>query len=224
MTAVAGGDASGIDQLLDVIERLRAADDGCAWCGEQDHRSLVRYLVEEAYELVDAIESGDALHLKEELGDVLYQVVFHASLASADPAEGFDFDAVAGATAAKMRGRHPEVFAAPGGAGRKSAADVVAGWDAIKAAEKTERTSVLDGVPLGMPALALADKVIGKAAKAGVTVPAGGTEAADERALGAELLSIVAAARARGLDPERALREAIRALSAEVRAVEGQDG
>nr|WP_236778954.1 MazG family protein [Agromyces seonyuensis] len=190
---------------------------GCPWDGEQTHASLVRYLVEECFELVEAIESGDPEAMLEELGDVLYQVLFHADLASATPGAGFDVDDVARRLNAKLVSRHPHVF---GDREASSAEEVVAFWDDLKAAEKPHRTSILDGVPMGMPALALADKVLGKAAKADVHVEPAAVPATEE-ALGAELLALVSGAREAGLDPERALRAAIRGVTEAVRAAEG---
>ncbi|MRG60894.1 MazG family protein [Agromyces sp. CFH 90414] len=212
----------GLEELVAMVARLRAPG-GCPWDAEQTHESLVRYLVEECWELVEAIESGDRAEMIEELGDVLYQVLFHADLAAHTDGEPFDIDDVARHMTAKMVSRHPHVF---GDREAQTAADVVAFWEDLKADEKPHRTSVLDGVPAGMPALALADKVIGKAEKAGVAPDASAMAAGlvaqvdDEEALGAELLAVVAAARARGLDAERALRGAIRGFQADVRAVE----
>ena len=203
-----------LDQLIAVLEYLRAPG-GCAWDREQTHASLVRYLVEETHELVDAIEAGDDEELVEELGDVLYQVVFHSDIAAEEGR--FTLEDVARHMREKMVGRHPHVF---GDATADTADAVVAKWDEVKAIEKPERTSVLDGVPRGMPALALADKLIGKAGKVGVEVEPI-TMAADEAALGDSLLAIASGARAAGLDPERALRGAIRRLEARVRAAEG---
>ena len=137
-----------LDDLLAIMARLRAPG-GCAWDGEQTHESLVRYLIEETYELVDAIESGNREELLEELGDVLYQVVFHADIASHTPGEEFDIQDVAAHMAQKMVGRHPHVF---GDTVAETAEDVVAIWDDLKAVEKPGRTSVLDGIPQAMPA------------------------------------------------------------------------
>ncbi|MCU1523930.1 MAG: nucleoside triphosphate pyrophosphohydrolase, partial [Microbacteriaceae bacterium] len=148
-----------LDELIAVLARLRAPG-GCAWDREQTHESLVRHLIEETYELVDAIESGSRDELFEELGDVLYQVIFHADIAASSEGEGFDIEDVAAHMTAKMVGRHPHVF---GDTTAETADDVVAIWDDLKAAEKPHRTSVLDGIPQGMPALALADKLIGRA-------------------------------------------------------------
>jgi XTP/dITP diphosphohydrolase len=203
-----------LDELIAVAHRLRAPG-GCAWDREQTHASLVQYLVEETYELIEAIESGDRDELIEELGDVLYQVVFHSDLEQ--EAGSFTIDDVAAHMTAKMIGRHPHVF---GDVVADTADQVVVNWDAIKAVEKAHRTSVLDGIPQAMPALALADKVLGRAAKVGVR-PAPAAVPATEAELGEQLLALVAGARDAGLDAERALRGALRSLQGEVRAAEG---
>jgi XTP/dITP diphosphohydrolase len=216
-----------LDQLIAVLELLRAPG-GCAWDREQTHESLVRYLVEETYELIDAIESGDRDELIEELGDVLYQVIFHSDIAANTPDEGFSLEDVAAHMTAKMIGRHPHVF---GDAEAETAADVNLRWDEMKRVEKPGRKSVLDGVPQGMPALALADKLLGKATKLGMTSTPGsdfdagvaresGAIYESEDALGRALLATVNEARANGLDAERALRGAIRELQDEMRAAE----
>ncbi len=204
-----------LDELIAVLEYLRAPG-GCAWDGEQTHASLVQYLVEETYELVDAIENGTRDDLIEELGDVLYQVIFHSDLAAHTPGEEFTIEDVAANMTAKMVGRHPHVF---GEATAASPAEVVALWDVRKAVEKPHRTSVLDGIPQGMPALALADKLVGRAQKVGIQPERSGA-ALTEDELGAQLLAIVAGARANGLDSERALRTALRGLQDEIRAEE----
>lgn len=238
-----------LDELIEVLARLRAPG-GCAWDADQTHESLVRYLVEECYELAEAIETGDRDGMLEELGDVLYQVVFHADIASQSPAENFDIEDVAAHMTAKMISRHPHVFGddeARAALGIQSADDVVAVWDQLKAADKPNRSSVLDGIPNSMPALALAEKLLGRAEKVGVSVdgPAstdaphisaspglagtqvGGAtsmptdaEPATEAELGSLLLSLVSSARARGLDAERALRAALRDLRTRIRAAE----
>ncbi len=202
-----------LDELIAVAERLRAPG-GCAWDREQTHESLVQYLVEESWELIDAIEAGSREELIEELGDVLYQVVFHADIEA--EAGSFTLEDVAAHMSAKMISRHPHVF---GDVVADTPDAVVATWEALKAVEKSHRTSVLDGIPQGMPALALADKVLGRAAKVG----AGREPApipATEVELGEQLLAMVAAARGAGLDSERALRGALRALQDDVRAAE----
>jgi len=211
-----------LEKLIAVLELLRAPG-GCAWDAEQTHESLVRYLIEETYELVDAIESGDRDEMIEELGDVLYQVIFHSDIAAHTAGENFTLEDVAAHMTAKMIGRHPHVF---GDAVADTADDVNRRWDELKRVEKPARTSVLDGVPQGMPALALADKLLGKASKLGVSVDAADTASFDwtafdsEDALGAALLATVATAQANGLDAERALRGALRGLQDEMRAAE----
>lgn len=226
-----------LDELIEVLARLRAPG-GCAWDADQTHESLVRYLVEECYELAEAIETGDRDGMLEELGDVLYQVVFHADIASQSPAENFDIEDVAAHMTAKMISRHPHVFGddeARAALGIQSADDVVAVWDQLKAADKPNRSSVLDGIPNSMPALALAEKLLGRAEKVGVSVnsqtPADAllvsaslkptdAEPATEAELGSLLLGLVSSARARGLDAERALRAALRDLRTRIRAAE----
>ena len=208
-----------LDELIAVLERLRAPG-GCVWDREQTHASLVQYLVEETFELVEAIEVGDREELLEELGDVLYQVVFHADIAA--EAGWFTLEDVAAHMRAKMVARHPHVFG--DAAGRivevETSADVVATWESVKAVEKAHRTSVLEGIPQGMPSLALADKVLGRAAKVGVERSAAASVPGSEDELGAQLLATVVAAKAAGFDAERALRSALRTLQDEVRAAE----
>jgi len=149
-----------IARLLRIMTRLRAPD-GCPWDREQTHRSLRPYLIEECYEACDAIDEGDAAALREELGDLLLQIVFHAQVAT--EAGEFDFDAVAKAIADKLVNRHPHVF----GTGKlKTSAEVLAQWDVIKKREKSRR-SILDGVPHSLPALLRADKLQRKAARVG---------------------------------------------------------
>lgn len=213
-----------LDELIAVLARLRAPG-GCAWDREQTHESLVQYLVEETYELVEAIElPADSPtrreELIEELGDVLYQVIFHSDLAA--EAGEFTIEDVAAHMTAKMIGRHPHVF---GDATADTSDEVVALWDVRKAEEKPHRTSVLDGIPQGMPSLALADKIIGRAQKVGLleTDAAGSVPVADEEQLGALLLAIVSSAKAGGLDAERALRSTLRALQDEIRDAEAGD-
>lgn len=198
-----------LEELIAVLERLRAPG-GCAWDRDQTHESLVQYLLEEAYELADAIEAGDDAELIEELGDVLYQVVFHADIAAEEGR--FTLEDVAAHMTAKMIGRHPHVF---GDVVAETADDVMANWDSYKTAEKPHRTSVLDGIPDRMPSLLLAPKLVGRAERVGLELEA--TEIPDtEQELGDDLLAMVVAARAAGLDPERALRSALRGLRAAI--------
>jgi XTP/dITP diphosphohydrolase len=202
-----------LDELIAVLEKLRAPG-GCVWDREQTHGSLVQYLVEETFELVDAIEAGDRDELIEELGDVLYQVIFHADIAA--EAGDFTLEDVAAHMRQKMVARHPHVF---GDVTADTPDEVVATWERVKAVEKAHRTSVLEGIPQGMPSLALADKTLGRAAKVGV-VRQGAVIPATEQELGDQLLAIVVAAKAADLDSERALRAALRSLQTEVRAAE----
>ncbi|MEO7348995.1 MAG: MazG family protein [Terrimesophilobacter sp.] len=212
-----------LDELVEVLAQLRAPG-GCAWDADQTHESLVRYLTEETHELIDAIETGTRDDLIEELGDVLYQVIFHADIAAHTPEENFTLDDVAAHMTAKMIARHPHVFCdaeAKAAMGIQTADDVVAVWDDLKATEKPHRTSVLDGIPQGMPALALADKLVGRAEKVGVQIAeSSAPAAATEADLGAQLLAIVAAARTTGLDPERALRTTLRNVQDSIRVAE----
>jgi XTP/dITP diphosphohydrolase len=208
--------------LVTVMDRLRLE---CPWDREQTHRSLARYLLEESYETLEAIDTGDHTHLREELGDLLLQVYFHARIAE-ESADGFSIDDVAAGIVDKLVHRHPHVFA---GVDVADVAEVERNWESLKATEKG-RASVLDGVPLALPALALADKVLGRAARVGVTPtlspppPAGAapftSAASSGNRLGDRLLALVVEARAAGLDPEQQLRDAVRHLAAQVRATE----
>lgn len=207
-----------LDQLIAVLEYLRAPG-GCAWDAEQTHESLVQYLVEESHELIEAIEHGSREDMLEELGDVLYQVLFHADIAAASAEHPFTIEDVAAATTAKMVGRHPHVF---GDVVADTAEDVAANWETWKRQQKPARTSVLDGVPAGLPALARAEKVLGRAHGVSAEIAVDESEQAleDEAELGHRLLSLVAAGRAQGLDAERALRAAVRDLESRIRAAE----
>jgi XTP/dITP diphosphohydrolase len=202
-----------LDALIAVMARLRG-EDGCAWDREQTHESLLKYLIEEAHEFIDAVESGDRTHMVEELGDVLYQVLFHADLGSADPDNPFNIEDVARVAREKMVGRHPHVF---GDVTADTSDEVVANWEKWKAAEKPERTSPFEGLPKGLPALALADKVIGKLSTKPESSDLVDSTTTDDE-LGDLLVSIVAAARANGLDAEGAVRSAVRRLIADAEA------
>ncbi|MFZ9744562.1 MAG: MazG family protein [Aquiluna sp.] len=214
--------------LIQTAHQLRAPG-GCPWDAEQTHQSLVQYLLEETYELIDAVESGNRDEVLEELGDVLYQVIFHSDLASTGTlGEPFDIEDVASFMENKMRSRHPHVFGTQEELVQFAAQtgdDVMQNWDAHKKKEKPGRTSVMDGVPKQMPALARANKVIGKAEKAGILNPLSepAVPMSSEEDLGRLLLAVVASARALKLDPERALREATRTLEQEVREREVVD-
>ncbi|PVE61925.1 MazG nucleotide pyrophosphohydrolase domain-containing protein [Microbacterium testaceum] len=197
---------------------MKAVRARCVWTQRIDHRDLVPYLVEESAEVIDAVESGTRADLREELGDLLWQVLFHAEIAAGDADDPFDIDDVARGLTEKMVRRHPHVFA---GAVASTPEEVLVHWNAAKAAEKNERTSVLDGVSAHMPSLALAQKVIGKAAQVGVHAPHHRlADPESEAELGDALLALVQFARARGWDAERALRERLRTLRADVHAAE----
>lgn len=215
----AGDPGAALLELVAVMDRLRSPG-GCPWDAEQTHESLLKYLIEETYELVEAVESGDRAHLREELGDLLLQVMFHSRIAAEHPADPFDIDDVAAGIAAKLVHRHPHVFAtdAPGGDAR-TAQDVEQNWETLKAAEKG-RTSAMDGVPLAQPALALADKLLSRAAKAPLVVPVPQAALDADADVGDVLLAVVVAARARGLDAEAELRAACRRFAATVRDLE----
>ena len=154
------------DPLRAAADTMHEVRDRCVWTQQIDHRALVPYLVEESAELIDAVETGSRAELREELGDLLWQVLFHAEIASRDPDEPFDIDDVARGLTDKMVRRHPHVFA---GEVAETPEQVLVLWNAAKAAEKHERTSVLDGVSERMPSLALAQKLIGKAARSAST-------------------------------------------------------
>jgi NTP pyrophosphatase (non-canonical NTP hydrolase) len=201
--------------LLDavaVMDRLRSPG-GCPWDAEQTHRSLMPYLIEEAYELYQALEDGDTGALREELGDVLLQVLFHARVAQETP-EGFDIDAVATGLVAKLVTRHPHVFA--GSEEVRTAAEQEIRWEQLKRTEKRRESSV-DGVALAQPAVALAAKLVSRVTKAALpTDLLPGTDGGT----GASLFALCAAAKLAGEDPEAALRCVARRFADDVRAAE----
>jgi XTP/dITP diphosphohydrolase len=217
MSSRAGADPGAPDALREAAETMHAVRDRCVWTQQIDHRALVPYLVEESAELIDAVETGSREELREELGDLLWQVLFHAEIASRDAEDPFDIDDVARGLTAKMVRRHPHVFA---GEVAETPEQVLVLWNAAKAAEKHERTSVLDGVAERMPSLALAQKLVGKAAQVDAAPSAAAVDPESEAELGDALLALVARARGNGWDAERALRERLRALQAEIRAAE----
>jgi XTP/dITP diphosphohydrolase len=241
------GPGAGLLALMAVMARLRQE---CPWDAQQTHESLAPHLLEESYEAIDALDSGDPDAVREELGDVLLQVYFHAEVASErTDGTGYTIDDVADGIAAKLIRRHPHVFSDVSVSG---ADEVKLNWDAIKAAERQAKSgapgSVLDGVPFGQPALALAAQLQRRAERAGVpadlavfdvpgeTAGADGMAGADGVAvadgatsaggapseLGAELFALVARARAAGLDPELELRAAARAYRDRVLSWEEQ--
>jgi XTP/dITP diphosphohydrolase len=218
-----GGPEDRLRELAAVMSRLRRE---CPWDAKQTHESLAPHLLEESYEALEALESGDPDALREELGDVLLQVMFHAEIASErTDGTGYTIDDVAGGIADKLTRRHPHVF---GDVSVSGADEVKQNWDAIKAAERVAKGrgpgSVLDGVPFGQPALALAAQLQRRAERAGVPAEMGDLTGADGdapvREIGAQLFALVARARAAGRDPELELRAAARAYRDRVLAWE----
>jgi XTP/dITP diphosphohydrolase len=203
-------------RLLDVVsvmDRLRSPG-GCPWDAEQTHASLRGYLLEEAHEAYDAIVDDDPVAMREELGDVLLQVAFHARVAAeAGSPRRFDIDDVAGDLVDKLVRRHPHVF---GDAGPRDIAAVERGWDEIKKTEK-QRRSPTEGVSRSQPAGSWGAALAGRAERAGLPTPRAGELAArDATELGEQLLGIVVAARLRGWDAEDALRTAVRRYADEL--------
>ena len=220
-----------IDRLLDIMATLRQPDAGCPWDQEQTFRTIAPYTIEEAYEVADAIERGDMVELKGELGDLLFQTVFHARMA--EEAGLFTFDDVAQAMSDKLVRRHPHVFPAEDGALEDAKADAVeqkARWEDIKAAERASKAQhgVLDDVPVGLPALARAAKLTKRAARVGfdwpstdevfdkldeeiaelkVEIAAGDLDKARDE-MGDILFVVANLARKLGVEPEDALRGA----------------
>jgi XTP/dITP diphosphohydrolase len=199
--------------LVQVMDRIRVE---CPWSSQQTHKGLAKYGIEEAYELVEAIEEGDRDELREELGDVLLQVVFHARIAEEGGPEDedvpFSIDDVVGGIVAKLIHRHPHVF---GDETATTPEEVKEHWLRTKAEEKG-RTSVTEGIPLGQPGLALAAKLASRVRTAGLEV-----ELPQGEGVGYELLAIATRAEAEGVDPETALRTAARAYRDAIRATEG---
>jgi len=203
---------SELARLAEVMTTLRAH---CPWDAQQTHRSLVQYLVEETLEVVEAIESADEADLREELGDLLLQVVFHSEIASEDPT-GFDLEDVARGITDKLVRRHPHVFG-PSALGSVDATDLAelnATWEQRKAAEKG-RASVLEGIPDQLSAMAKASKIIGRARARGVPVELPDAPV-DPDDLGTQVLDLVARAQASGVDAEQAVRDAVRQLEAQI--------
>jgi XTP/dITP diphosphohydrolase len=184
----------------------------CPWDAQQTHRSLIQYLIEETAETVEAIEVTDQEHLCEELGDLLLQVIFHAQIAS-EQTPGFTVEDVARGIADKLISRHQYVFATA-----EVPSDLHYTWEQRKAAEKG-RTSALQGIPDQLSALARANKIISRvrSRRVGVTLP---DEPASAEEVGGQILALAARAHAAGIDPDQALRDAVRDLEARVRDAE----
>jgi XTP/dITP diphosphohydrolase len=238
---------SEVRELHDVVEALLADAGGCEWNRAQTHESLVTYLVEETAELVEAIEDGSSDDRREELGDVLYQVVLHAAIAARASDRAFDLADVVHDVREKTVRRHPHVF---GGESASDVDDIVRLWTAAKAVEKASRQSAYDGVPLGLPALARAQKLEARRIAAGTSrdlvadgddpsgsdagedggdLEAGGRGGGDlgdggdvELRWGRDLLDAVDGAGRAGVDAERALRRAVREREMQLRADEAR--
>jgi XTP/dITP diphosphohydrolase len=197
---------SQLQRLVEVMNTLRSPG-GCPWDAEQTHESLLKYLLEESYEFVDAVQSGNRVDMREELGDVLLQVYFHARMAEEHSTDPFSIEDIAQGIADKLIRRHPHVFA---GVEVRDSQEVLENWEEIKKKEKG-RTSPLDGVAMSQPALPLIEKLLYRAEKYGVELPVpdsatiAGT--ADEESVGRALLAVIAWAHANGIDAEAALRK-----------------
>jgi XTP/dITP diphosphohydrolase len=196
-------------RLIEVMATLRHA---CPWDAQQTHESLAQYLIEETAETIEAVETGNQEHLREELGDLLLQVVFHAEIA-AERDGGFTIEDIAAGIADKLIARHPYVFAT-----EETPDDLHFSWEQRKAAEKG-RTSVLDGIPNQLSSLARANKIVSRVRSRRVTV-ALPTDPIAEGDLGRQVLALVARAQASGIDPDQAVRAAVRDLEARVRVGE----
>lgn len=202
-------ESSGVDRLVEVMARLRAEDD---WDAEQTHRSLVPFLVEEACELIEAIEDGTEADLVEELGDLLFHISFHCAIGAEQ--QRFDLAEVADRVTDKLVRRHPHIFADD-----DAPEDPAAAWEAAKAQEKA-RTSSLDGIPYRLSALARTAKVLDRAASRQVPLELPAVEPISADELGEDLLALTLRARASGLDAEQVMRDVLRRLESQVQAAE----
>jgi XTP/dITP diphosphohydrolase len=215
--------SSHLQQLVAVMDRLRSPG-GCPWDAEQTHESLIKFLLEESYEFIEAVETQDREAMREELGDVLLQVYFHARMAQEHSSDPFSIEDVAQTVAEKLIRRHPHVFAE---AEDLSSDEVLENWEALKAIEKG-RTSAVDGVPVGQPALPLVTKLLYRAEKnrLKLDLPSKIHEPIDAtpQAVGEVLLATIAWASEHGVDPEGALRLVARDLAAQIAKIESAVG
>ena len=215
--------SSHLQQLVAVMDRLRSPG-GCPWDAEQTHESLVKFLLEESYEFIEAVETQDREAMREELGDVLLQVYFHARMAEEHPTDPFSIEDVAQTVAEKLIRRHPHVFA---DAEDLSSDQVLENWEALKAKEKG-RTSAVDGVPVVQPALPLVAKLLYRAEKnrlkLDLPTEIHTPKEATQEAVGEVLLATVAWASEHGVDPEGALRLVARNLAAQIAEIESTVG
>lgn len=210
---------SQLQRLVEVMDRLRSPG-GCPWDAEQTHESLIKYLLEESYEFIDAIETDDRAGMREELGDVLLQVYFHSRIAQDHPTDPFSIEDVAGAIADKLISRHPHVFENLEVSGTE---EIIENWEAIKAREKG-RTSAIDGIAMSQPALPLVAKILYRAEKynADLDLNSYSSEKATEKSVGEALASVIAWAHENDIDPESALRAQAREMIRQIQASEKQ--
>ena len=210
---------SQLQRLVEVMDRLRSPG-GCPWDAEQTHESLIKYLLEESYEFIDAIETDDRAGMREELGDVLLQVYFHSRIAQDHPTDPFTIEDVACAIADKLISRHPHVFENLEVSGTD---EIIENWEAIKALEKG-RTSAIDGIAMAQPALPLVAKILYRAEKYNVDlhVDEYSSEKATEKSVGEALASVIAWAHENGIDPENALRAQAREMIRQIQAADQQ--
>jgi XTP/dITP diphosphohydrolase len=214
---------SQLERLVAVMDRLRSPG-GCLWDAEQTHESLIPFLLEESYEYIEAVETSDREAMREELGDVLLQVYFHARMAQEHPTEPFSIEDVAQGVADKLVRRHPHVF---GDVKVTSSDEVLENWEALKSAEKG-RTSAVDGVPLGQPAITLVTKLLYRAEKNRLdldlpTKISQPTQATIE-SVGEVLLATLAWASQNGVDSDAALRHIARELATQIKQLESPVG
>jgi XTP/dITP diphosphohydrolase len=210
---------SELQRLVEVMDRLRSPG-GCSWDAEQTHESLIKYLLEESYEFIDAIETDDRAGMREELGDVLLQVYFHSRIAQDHPTDPFSIEDVARAIADKLISRHPHVFDNLAVSGTE---EIIENWEAIKAREKG-RTSAIDGIAMAQPALPLVAKILYRAEKYKVDLDVNSysSDTATEKSVGEALASVIAWAHENGIDPENALRAQAREMIRQIQAAEKQ--
>ena len=212
--------ASELQRLVEVMDRLRSPG-GCPWDAEQTHESLIKYLLEESYEFIDSVDAKDREGMREELGDVLLQVYFHARMAQDHPTDPFSIEDVARGIADKLIRRHPHVFENLEVSGTQ---EIIENWEEIKAKEKG-RTSALDGVALAQPALPLVEKLLYRAEKYKVNVQLTKYQSdkpATEETVGEALASIIAWARDNEIDPENALRLYGRQITQQIKDAESR--
>ena len=211
--------SSELNRLRDVMDRLRSPG-GCPWDAEQDHVTLLKFLLEESYEFIESVEENDRDAMQEELGDLLLQVYFHSRMAEEDKDQPFNIEDVAKGVADKLIRRHPHVFS---DTVVNSSSEVLENWEAQKAVEKG-RTSAIDGVPLAQPALTLVSKLLYRASKSNYKLPIAEPvklpDGIDQDQFGQLLLGLISQAVEKGLDPEAALRGAAKSLITQIKTHE----